>query len=295
MRKLLVALLLSAVVALGAQVALAAPNVSGYIEQKVTYAFGADSPYTFGQTLFRVNVSGDASDSLSYFGRIQATAGKATTLVDEDHPLASPVVYGYLTYKNLGTAGLNVSVGRQLLYWSRVNNYDGESAFAVGAADAVLASYSLGGATVNGYYKVNKPGTKQKLASDEQVGGRVTFKPSAGGLALDLAAVVQVNLTSGGGSGYGVSGSVGLGALGSVYAEVGKKPGATDNDIVVGANIDVLKGAGVSAWFEYNVDDQNYAFALSRDLVKGLNLSFSGNNDSGKLAFSATLKASTSF
>ncbi len=288
MRRLAASLLVSAVLLLGVQVALAAPTVSGYFETNISYEFGATNPYTFGSTLYRLNVSGAVSDNLSYYGRLQGNSGGQPSI-----PLA------YLTYKNLGVDGLDVAVGRQSFWWSRLNA--GTSALGVGTVNGGV-SLTLRGApaTIHAYYEVLNPGTAQTPGTSEEIGAHVGYSANVSGFDLGLDGVVRNQLQTGGDTAYGVSASLGVPSFGDLYVEASQTFGASGFDEVhVGSNISLLKEPlGVSAWVEYAVRGANQGdinFQLSRGLVEGLTAKLGGTRSGGSFTFTATLTASASF
>ncbi|WP_144440507.1 hypothetical protein [Limnochorda pilosa] len=293
MKKLAVGVLLFALIAASVQVASAQPKVSGFVVQDITYEFGLEDdpatpdvdeslPYTFGRTTLRVNFSGDVSDNLSYYGRIQGTAGQPVKVktddagnLTEDVTGAFSVTQANATLKNLGAEGLSLKLGRQYIGWTRLNSFDG---FEDVTIDGLSFSYAPGAAGFDAYYQVTKPGDAQQIASNEKVGARLTYSSEMGGLNLDLAGKVASDFAANG-FGYGLSGSLGLGDIGDVYTEWGKNPDDTDF-LVAGANISALEAAtGISAWVEYDVNASTYAFELSRELIEGITAYFDGGSD----------------
>ncbi len=289
MRRILLTFVVALLVALSTQVALAEPKVSGLFYHTVTYELGATSPYTFASSSFlRLNVSGNVSDNLSYFGRVQGNQNSGAN-----------VVRANATYKNV-IPGLSVTLGREFVDWDRLNYFNG-SGFDYKSVDGLVFNYSAGSASINAYYQVNNSATAKKLFSDERVAARLTTKLGAGGLSLDVAGKADMLLATGGGFGYGVSGQANVPGLGSVYAEVGENPNNTNASgmdyIIAGANIDLLKSVGVGAWVEYSVTKQAYAFQLSRGVAQGVTLYFGGNNDNAQkdLKLSVTAEFAISF
>lgn len=297
MKKVAVVVLFFALIAASVQVAYAQPKVSGLVLQSMTYEFGieddattpedeTETPFTFGETMLRVNFSGDVSPTLGYYGRIQGNAGAGGS------SLAVAQAYG--TLKNFGVDGLSVNIGRQFIGWSILNNFDG---FEWTTIDGIGVNYSADSVGVNAYYRVNDAGEPQGIASDAKIGARLTYDTAMAGLDVSVAGKFEKALEEDGGFGYGFGGSVALAGLGDVYAEVGEN--AADNNadgldyIVLGANISALEDAtGISAWVEYDVNAESYAFELSRELIDGLTVKFGGEKDD---PFAATLELAVSF
>lgn len=285
MRRVLPVILTVALVALSAPAVLAEPKVSGYFETVVSYKVGEDNPYTFGKTLYRLNVSGSVSDNVSYYGRIQGRP--------ETNPTVKRV---YLTFSNLGAQGLNVSLGRVSEWYSRLNA--GSSEFGVGDFDGVSVALPAAPLTLEALYSVNAGTAGDFTSNGDFVGAYAGYSTEVSGFDVGLSGIVKSRLGGTSGVAYGVSGSVGLGSFGNLYAEASK---AYDEDtfdkIHVGANIAALEEAtGISAWVEYAVKAKELNFSVSRDLVPGLNLWLSGNMPSGgDLALEIGVTASASF
>lgn len=291
MRKIVLSVLVLALVAMAAPAALAGPTVSGYLETVIKYDIGKDEPYTFGEAYYRLNVSGDVGENLGYFSRIEGNSNLTPT-IDQ----------AYVTLKNLATPGLNVSIGAVSPWWSRTNNYG--TAFGINDFTGLTASYTAGPVKVDGYYKVVKDYSSskldtidapRKLASNEEVGGKLGYSMEVGSISLAVDGLVQATLAEKSASGYGVSASVGVNTVGDAYVEYTKNV-KDEVATVVGANITALKEAtGVGAWVEYDVKNSEVAFEVSRDIVSGLNLAFGGSTEKGELGTYVKATASVTF
>lgn len=273
MKKFAVGVLVFALVAAMAPAAFAEPKVSGYVLQSVTYTIDDDDtnpPYNFSETTLRVNISGDASEQLSYYGRIQGKAGAGGS------DLGVTLAYGDI--KNFGVEGLSFRIGRQSISWTSLNSFDG---LFSATRDAVSASYSTDAVGFNAFYSPNAAGTAIDPFSDELFGARVTYGTDVNGFAIDLGGQLLKELADDGKLGYGVGATVGLGTFGDAYLEWGKTVAETDF-LVIGSNIAVLEDAtGISAWVEYDVEGEEFAFELSRKLFDGFTAYF-GSDDSAE-------------
>ena len=299
MRRFAPALLAAAIAVLPAAGALAAPTVGGSLLLDYKYSLTDQNATLFEDyARLRVDVSGDAGDSVSYFGRLQAEADTDAGKQPVSFTLSTPLLYA--TLKNVGVDGLNVTLGRQSIWWSIVNNYS--KAYGRGSnVPAVVVSYSADPASVTAFYSFDQ---------NTEVGARVSYSAQVGGADVSLAGSV-FKIEGSEPTGLGVTASVGLGSIGSAYVEAGQgireavDPNAQvktyrvadEQYVVVGANVDVLKQAtGISGWVEYDVKGQDLAFSFGRELVPGLTLYLGGEKPNDKeLSASLTAEVSLSF
>ena len=278
MKKFAVGVLVFALVAAMAPAAFAEPTFSGYVLQSIEYRFGdlqddattpddESKPYTFGKTTLRVNISGNVGENLSYYGRIQGTGNSNPT-----------VTLAYGDIKNFGVEGLSFRIGRQSISWTSLNSFDG---LFSETRDAVSASYSADAVGFNAFYSPSAVATAIDPFDGDLFGARVTYGTDVNGFAIDLGGQLLKELADDGKLGYGVGATVGLSSFGDAYLEWGKNVDETDF-LVIGSNIAVLEDAtGISAWVEYDVEGEEFAFELSRKLFDGFTAYF-GSDDSAE-------------
>lgn len=297
MRRTIALLVLAGLVAFSAPVALAAETkIGGYIETNVEYAIGEDEPFTFGRTFYRINVTSDISENFSIYGRIQGNAGEPVNADEDTGEVtgAPAITLAYFTYKNLGVEGLNLGVGRQSKGWSRLNV--GSSQLGGVTFDGISLAIPAAPATVDVYYSVPAATAGEITPDGAQAVVHVGYSTDVSGVGVGVDGILKN--VFGTGVAYGVSASADIGGFGDVYFELSKSADADELDaIYVGTNISALEpSTGITAFVEYSVKGETVDFKLSRDLLEGLTLWFSGSKPlEGDLGLTLGVTASTSF
>lgn len=265
MRRLSTVLLSGALVASLSAVALAesGPKVSGLVQLQYDVWATQDLKTEVARQRVRLDVSGSARQNVDYYLRVQQD-GYGTS--------AGPGVrLGYVTLKNVGVEGFNLSFGRQPIAWSILQEYNTSKdtgfysksgAGSSPGADAISASFGAGALRLDAFHAFD----------DGFTGARVRF--GAGNLSASAQVVGQANV----GSGWGVNGQVDLGPV-TPYVELGSKTDQSEFRFV-GANLDVLKDTlGVAAYVEYDLKGSKWVLQAGRDVLPGLNLAVRVVND----------------
>lgn len=243
MRRLSVVLTVVALVAVMATSAFAQPTIGGLVRFQPTINLDDDFAISNPTVLAIINVSGNASDNVSYYARLQGSS--AYTDYQPRMALA------YIDVKNLFGEGSYVRMGRQGLPAGPTNSI-----------------FGLNGDTQDGLRLTLNPSDGISVTAYADTTFEDLF---AGQATVDLGVgTVGVNFRSEPGAeretGFTFQGDFGFDGVGTLYGEVGKEPGEEDMNIkIVGVSVDPIKDAiGWDNWFEYDIENSSWALGLSK-------------------------------
>ena len=226
-------------------------------------------------TRLRLNVSGETSRGVAYYGRVQAT-GVGTIGSGSVHTgvtLTPPATWVFLAQARYELAGLaSLTVGRQAIAWTVLDEFTSgfpnESAAVRPGVDAVMLELPLSPVTLHVAHVFTGHDT---LFPEETLLHAQVPLPTQGVKATLGALVAGSRFRPN--TAYGVNGAVGLGPV-TAYFEVGNE-GATNADYqFVGVKLDALKQAvGVDSLVEYDLKNSHLFARVGRELLPGLTAS----------------------
>nr|MBO2477416.1 hypothetical protein [Bacillota bacterium] len=238
MRKLSIVLTAVALMAVMATAAFAQPNISGllYVTSKVT--FGDETETDFGG-YGRVNISGDVSENVSYYVRVQGGWGSQASKLtgtskmnidddSQDNEVEGTVTLqnnavvplAYIDVKNLLGSGSTLRIGRQSLAWYVHNEFGGLHATTENAVSLTMSAAD--NATLRGFVT---------LAENPKLGARAAFATPVGTLGVNVRSEFNEEKSERA-IGYSVDADLSFAGV-NVNAELGQTVGKDELDIKI--------------------------------------------------------------
>lgn len=319
-RRLLALPVAALAIALGAQVALAQPEISGFVYQDFRLLFGGTDEGTDLQVpdpWVRIYITGDASERISYTIRlVDAKTDFEGTYKDGLLTEAFVVVHDV-------TPGLNLTVGRKRINWTflqeqRLDNdlfwlptvRDRGLGFKYERSPNIRLDYKGDNFELSGFYALGEkeedpfdPGPPPKspgslddlrgkrfdVLSREELGARLLYSvPTFQDLDVKVGAQVIMDFIDDPDTpandddniGWGVQGQVGRKGFGYLYGEYGQPDTDTGEKFwIVGAKADLAKSLGLRAFFERDIENDESAFEVAKQLNDYMELIFGGDTD----------------
>jgi len=286
MRKLSIVLTAVALMAVMATAAFAQPNISGllYVTSKVT--FGDETETGFGG-FGRVNISGDVSENVSYYVRVQGGWGSSASGLTgtgkvniDDDPEAKEiegtftlqnnavVPLAYIDVKNLLGSGSTLRIGRQSLAWYVHNEFGGLHATTENAVSLTMSAAD--NVTLRGFVT---------LAENPKLGARAAFATPVGTLGVNVRSEVPGSERE---IGYSVDADLSFAGV-NVNAELGQTVGSDELNIkIIGVGFDAITDAtGWDNFIEYNIQTEKWAVGISKTVYQNLDLDFTVSGGKG--------------
>jgi len=285
MRKLSIVLTAVALMAVMATAAFAQPNISGSLYVKSEVTFGDETETDFGG-YGRVNISGDVSENVSYYVRVQggwgSSASGLTGTAKENKENAQEikgtvtlqnnavVPLAYIDVKNLLGSGSTLRIGRQSLDWDVHNEFGGLHATTENAVSLTMSAAD--NATLRGFVT---------LAEKPKLGARAAFATPVGTLGVNVRSEFNEKKSERE-IGYSVDADLSFAGV-NVNAELGQTVGSDELDIkIIGVGFDAITDAtGWDNFIEYNIQTEKWAVGISKTVYQNLDLGFtvSGGKD----------------